>query len=204
MPPPPAPAIRDAAGLAAFLGAAPALRDSLAAVAALALPDAWIGAGFVRNALWDAVHGLPFGTNPPGDVDVVWFDPARASAEEDAALEARLRAIRPGVPWSVRNQARMAERNGDPPYAGTLDAVARWPDTATAVAARLDASTGAVEVAAPWGANDLLAGIVRPTPACATNSAKREAFDRRIAEKDWLRRWPGLRVIDGPPPGRAA
>lgn len=199
MAPPPAPAtIRDATGIVAFVAGTPALRDPLAAVAALALPDAWIGAGFVRNALWDALHGLPFGTNPPGDVDMVWFDPARATPAEDAAVEAQLRAAHPGVPWSVRNQSRMAARNNDRPYTGTLDAMARWPDTATAVAARLVPATGAVEVAAPWGVDDLLAGIVRPTPAFAADPARREVFARRIAEKGWLRRWSGLRVIDDP------
>ena len=35
-------------------------------------PDGWIGAGFVRNAVWDHRHHrapLP----PAGDVDVVWL-----------------------------------------------------------------------------------------------------------------------------------
>lgn len=199
---PPSPAIRDAAGLAAFLGETPALRDPLAAVAALALPDAWIGAGFVRNALCDALHGLPFGANPPGDVDVVWFDPAHASAEEDAAMEARLRAAMPDAPWSVRNQARMAERHGDPPYAGTVHAMSRWCATTDAVGARLGAS--GVEIAAPWGLDDLFGLVLRPTPAAMADPARRAAFDRRIAEKGWLRRWPALRIVDDPPPGRAA
>jgi hypothetical protein len=200
--------MRDAAGVAAFVERTPALRGPLAAVTALELPDAWIGAGFLRGAVWDALHGLPFGANPPDDVDVVWFDPARASPAVDAALEARLRAVLPGVPWSVRNQARMASRNGDPPYAGTLDAMAHWPDTATAVAARLGPSSpagAAVEVAAPFGVEDLLAGVVRPTPAFAADPAKRALLARRIAEKGWLRRWPGLRVVGDPParpPGR--
>ncbi len=293
-----APAIRNAADLARFVLAHPALLEPLRTVAALGLPDAWIGAGFLRDAVWDALHGLPFGTNPPSDVDVVWFDPARATAAADAAIEAQLRAARPAVPWEVRNQARMAARNGHAPYAGTLDAMAHWPDTATAVAARLnpaggaaaavevaapwgvddllaglvrptpafandparataaadaaiearlrathpdvpwsvrnqarmatchgdapyadtldamahwtDTATavaarlgpgGAVEVAAPWGVDDLLAGVVRPTPACAADPARREAFARRIASKEWLRRWPGLRVLQHPPPG---
>ena len=196
MPPPSAPC--DAAALAAFLAAAPALRAPLAALAALDLPDAWIGAGFVRDAAWDALHGWPVGTNPPRDVDVVWFDPARAAPAADAALEARLRAALPGLPWSVRNQARMAARNGDAPYAGTLDAVRHWPDTATAVAARLDAR-GSVAIAAPWGVDDLLAGIVRPTPAFAADPAKRAVFAQRIADKAWLRRWPVLRVLHDPP-----
>ena len=189
--------MRDAAGIAAFLEATPALRGPLAAVAALGLPDAWIGAGFVRNAVWDALHGLPFGANPPGDVDVVWFDPARASVAEDDAVEALLRMAWPGLPWSVRNQVRMAARNGDAPYISTLDAMAHWTDTATAVAARLGPS--GVEVAAPWGVDDLLAGVVRPTPVAAVDPVRRAAFARRIEAKGWLRRWTGLRVLPDPP-----
>ena len=65
------PTIRDAAGLARFIVANLALLEPLRAVAALELPDAWIGAGFLRNAVWDALHGLPFGANPPSDVDAV-------------------------------------------------------------------------------------------------------------------------------------
>ena len=199
MPAPPPP--RDAAGLARFVAERPALLEPLRAVAALGLPDAWIGAGFLRDAVWDALHGLPFGANPPGDVDVVWFDPARAIEAADEAAEARLRAARPAVPWQVRNQARMAARNGDAPYAGTLDAMARWPDTATAVAARLGPA-GAVELAAPWGVDDLLAGVLRPTPAFAADPAKRDAFARRIAAKGWLRRWPDLRLLPSEGPDR--
>jgi hypothetical protein len=207
MPPAPPPsAPRDAAALSAFLAATPALCAPLAALAALAPPDAppdawpeaWIAAGFVRNAAWDALHGWPAGTNPPADLDVVWFDPSRATAAADAALEASIRAALPGLPWSVRNQSRMAARNGDAPYAGTLDAMRRRPDTATAVAARLDAQ-GSVEIAAPWGVDDLLAGIVRPTPAFAADPAKRAILARRIAGKAWLRRWPALRILHDPP-----
>ena len=195
----PAPTIRNAAGLARFIAARPALLEPLRTVAALGLPDAWIGAGFLRNAVWDALHGLPFGANPPSDVDVVWFGPERATAAEDAAIEARLRSVCPSVPWSVRNQARMAARNNDALYASTLDAMAHWPDTATAVAARLGPA-GAVELAAPWGVDDLFAGLVRPTPAFATDPAKREVLAHRIASKGWLRRWPGLRILRDPPP----
>ena len=184
--------IRDAAGIAALLEATPALRRPLEAVAALGLPDAWIGAGFIRNAVWDALCGLPFGSNPPGDVDVAWFDLERLDSEADAAAEARLHAACPGLPWSVRNQARMAARNGDLPYAGTLDAIAHWPETATAIAARL--GPAGVEVAAPWGFGDLLALVVRPTPGFAADPAKREVFERRLTEKGWSRRWPGLVV----------
>jgi hypothetical protein len=45
--------------------------------------------------------------------------------------------------------------------------------------------------------DDLLAGINRTTPAFAADAAKQEAFlRRRVAEKGWRRRWPGLLVLD--------
>ena len=62
----------------------------------------------------------------------------------------------------MKNQARMHLKNGDPPYTGTIDAMRNCPETATAIAAR---SNGAlVELAAPYGVDDLLNMIVRPTP----------------------------------------
>ena len=42
-------------------------------VRSLALPDCWIGAGFVRNAVWDHLHGRAL-SPLTGDVDVLWFD----------------------------------------------------------------------------------------------------------------------------------
>ena len=182
--------MRDAAGIAAFLAAAPALRGPLEALATLRLPDAWIGAGFIRNAVWDALCGLPFGSNPPGDVDAVWFDRTRALPAIDAGLEATLRQACPGATWSVTNQARMNGCNGDLPYADTRDAIAHWPETATAIAARL--TTRGVEVLAPHGVADLLGLVVRPTPRFVAEPAKRAIIAGRVAEKAWQARWPGL------------
>ncbi|MEJ2456857.1 MAG: nucleotidyltransferase family protein, partial [Novosphingobium sp.] len=114
---------------------APRMR-ALAAVHTLELPDSWIGAGFVRDAVWDHLHdrALSFLT---GDIDVIWFDPARSGRVFDRALDSRLRALLPGLDWSVKNQARMHLRNGDAPYRDTADAMTHWPETATDVAVRL-------------------------------------------------------------------
>ncbi len=171
--------------LAAFIAARPGLLAPLRTLASLGLPDAWIGAGALRNPVWDALSGLAPGTNLPGDIDVVWFDPACATPEADAAIEARLHALAPGLPWSVRNQARMAVRNGDTPYASTTDAIAHWPETATAIAARW--TPAGIEIAAPHGTEDLFALILRPTAP-----AKAAALAARAAAKGWTRRWPRL------------
>jgi len=164
----------------------------LRAVAALGLPDAWIGAGFLRNRVWDALSGFAFDTNPPADIDVVWFDPARADVAEDAALEARLRQVMPALDWSVKNQARMHLRNRHPPYASTADALAHWLETATGVAARLGPQ--GVEVMAPHGLDDLLGLVLRPSPDAAADPARLAELRRRAAEKGWPSRWPRLRL----------
>lgn len=173
-----------------FVGRQRDMMRVLEFVAALSLPDCWIGAGFVRNAVWDALHGrLPGSGN---DVDVAYFDPANPNAARDAALEACLRAAHPQTPWDVKNQARMHARNGDAPYLGTEDAIARWPETATAIAVRR--KLGRIELIAPHGIGDLIAMIARPTPAFRD---KPEIVMRRIRAKGWQSRWPRLRVLDG-------
>jgi hypothetical protein len=159
-------------------------------VRALGLPDCWIGAGFVRNAVWDALHGRP-ATAPAGDVDVIWFERARCSAQDDRVIEAALRAGDPGVKWSVKNQARMHVGNGDAPYGSAPDAMRYWPETATAVALRL-ADDGELQVAAPFGLDDLYACILRPTMRFVQD--KRAVFDARWQGKRWRETWPQVRL----------
>ena len=161
-------------------------------VQALRLPDGWIGAGFVRDAVWDHLHGR-MASPPAGDIDVVWFDRSRATPDEDRRIEQKLIASEPVARWSVKNQARMHERNGDAPYTSTEDALRRWPETVTAVAVRL--ADGTVEILAPYGLDDLFAMVVRPPPACTAN--KLSVFLKRLTDKRWQQRWPRL-VVPGP------
>jgi len=160
-------------------------------VRSLRLPDCWIGAGFVRNAVWDCLHGRA--PSPlSGDVDVVWFDPARVDACEDRKVEAALRTLDPSVEWSVKNQARMHVRNDDAPYVSATDAMRHWPETATAVAVRRS-DQDHCDVAAPLGLDDLFGLIVRPTPRFADE--KRQLYNDRVQAKGWLQTWPLLRGI---------
>jgi uncharacterized protein len=163
----------------------------LAKVEALELPDCWIAAGFVRAAVWDHLHGNP-ATPPTGDIDVIWFDAGQPSEQADREIERWLAAQAPDHVWSVKNQARMHSRNGDPAYTSCADAMRVWPETATSVAVRL--SRGDIEVSAPHGLGDLFGLILRPTPAFA--GPKREVFRQRVTEKRWLEIWPRLRLAD--------
>lgn len=161
----------------------------LRATADLGLPDWWIGAGFVRNRVWDAISNLP--VSPERDVDVAYFDPEKLDPREDARAEAQAMVALPGVPWEIRNQARMHLRNGDEPYTSALDAISRWPETATCVAVTLRGDS--VRLVSCHGPADLVGMVVRPSPAF-NNAAGRAKVQRRVEVKGWLDRWAGLRL----------
>lgn len=162
----------------------------LAHVRALGLPDCWVAAGCVRDAVWDHLHG--YAPQLLGDVDVIWFDRARAGGPVDRELERQLLAADPAVRWSVKNQARMHGRNGDAPYQDAPDAMRHWPETATAVAIRRTADDQ-LEIAAPFGLEDLFAAHLRAAGEFA--GAKSAIFEERCAAKNWLLRYPMVRVI---------
>ena len=156
----------------------------------LALPDCWVAAGFVRNCVWDFLHEHP--ASPlPQDIDVIWYDPEQATPAHDAVLEAALREQDNTLNWSVKNQARMHQRNADMPYRSAADAMRYWPETATAVGVRL-CHRGAIEVAAPFGLDDLFELIVRPTERFQTE--KYPVFAERVRSKNWHAVWPGLKI----------
>lgn len=161
-------------------------------VRSLNLQDGWIGAGFVRNAVWDHLHQRP--PSPlTGDVDVIWHDPGRINPAEDRKQEAALRTAEPSISWSVKNQARMHTRNGDDPYVSATEAMRCWPETATAVAVRRH-GFDACEIAAPFGLDDLLNLVLRPTPRFCRE--KRDIYEGRLRTKNWIVRWPLLRKAE--------
>ena len=137
--------MQHAAPLQAILANDPQRCAVLGQVRSLELPDCWVGAGFIRNAVWDYLHDRP-PSRHSGDVDVIWFCPERARLGDDQEIEAALRALDPMVDWSVKNQARMHLRNGDAPYTSAIEAIGSWPEMATAVAhgGRLVRDRGAV------------------------------------------------------------
>jgi hypothetical protein len=186
----PAPPLRTIPDIERLLEAHAASHALLIYVESLGLPDSWIGAGFIRSSVWDVLHGRAIDVARLADVDVLFFDPYDTSREREAGIEHRLRILAPGIPWSVKNQARMHLRNGDAPYRNTLHAVAHWAETATAIAAR--AIKGRVEVMAPYGVDDLVNLIVRPTPVFAH---KMDIYRERVMAKDWPARWPKLTML---------
>ncbi|WP_108125141.1 nucleotidyltransferase family protein [Saccharospirillum mangrovi] len=160
---------------------------ALTTLAAFNLPDAYLAAGFVRNLVWDRLHGYRQ-TTPLQDLDVVYFDADDCDASRDRALERALSEQWP-APWSVKNQARMHRRNGDAPYRSTADAMSYWVEVETAVGVRLNAD-GALAFCAPLGLASLLAGELTLNP----KRPKPDDFQQRLVGKEWKTRWPGLTI----------
>jgi uncharacterized protein len=183
--------MRTCQDIANFLAGQPQIVALLRPVAALRIDDCWVGAGLIRNVIWDHLHGIAPELLAESDVDVVYCDPRDARVERDLVIESNLVDQFPEIPWSVHNQARMHERNGDAPYRNTEEAIRCWPETATAIAARILGDK--VELMSPHGIDDLVNMIVRPSPAFLN---KLPIYRSRLASKHWAKRWPKLRFVD--------
>lgn len=172
------------------------LQDEAAMAALTAVRDtgpegAYIAAGFVRNRYWDSLYDL-VPAAPPSDLDVVYFNKDYAQKTRDMAFEASLKLKAPGYDWQVRNQARMHDFGGYPPFRNLEDALCHWAETATGIGVRLTAK-GDLDWISAFGFDDLFGHVLRITPAMKKNDPK--GFDARLVRKGWLVRWPKLTVI---------
>jgi uncharacterized protein len=128
----------------------------------LQLPDWYVAAGFLRNAIWDILHEKHSRT-PLNDVDVVYYDPADLRPCTEHELEVALQNDRPGINWQIRNQARMHIPNGHPPYRDAEHAMAHWPEIPTCVDVRIEGGDS-LKVAAPYGIEENWSLRVTPNP----------------------------------------
>ena len=171
----------------------PWLMRALVAVADSGLPDAWIGAGAIRDVIWGR-RGGRFDPATVRDVDVPFFDAADLSPGCDQAAQRQLEEL-VEAPWEAVNQGAVHTWyhryfGGDPvpPFASVHDAVATWPEYATCVAVRL--GSAGLEVCAPHGLDDLLGGVWRTNPARVSAATAAERLARQRG------RWPGVRFVE--------
>lgn len=149
----------------------------------------WLGGGSVRTLTWNYLTGR---SEQVHDYDIVYFDLNDTDEATDRRIEAELKAQLPrSLNVSVKNQARMHSVNGEPQRSSIEDAIANWPETATATALRIEKDSGDIRVIAPYGFDDVINLIVQPTPYHETNPL---AFNRRLAEKKWKESWPELEI----------
>jgi uncharacterized protein len=188
----PGPAPEAAARLTGILTSEPWIVRALEAVAASGLPDAWIGAGAIRDVVWGQLYGR-FSPDAVRDIDVAYFDSGNLGPERDQAAQDILGELA-DLPWEATNQAAVHtwyhQYFGGAPveaFSGVHDAVATWPETATCVAVRK--TEEGIDVCAPLGLDDLLGGVWRPNPVRVTAAVSLARLARVSA------RWPDVTVI---------
>lgn len=168
---------------------------ALVATRSLKLTSWCIGAGAVRNLVWDELHAFRT-PSALSDIDVAYFDSTDFSAARDARFKLRLTDMLPGVRWEVTNQAAVRlwfERTfGHPvsPLGSLEESVASWPEFATSVGVVLR-DDDSVDVIAPHGLDDLFSMVIRRNP----RRVSVETYRKRVAEKQYRKRWPRVVIV---------
>ncbi|MEC6813512.1 nucleotidyltransferase family protein [Photobacterium toruni] len=176
------------ANTAAVIEADPFRMACLRAVKSLHLPDWFIAAGFVRNAIWDHLHHFPMTTL--NDVDVVYFDPNDCSLTTEAYYTALLQQQLPMVNWEVKNQARMHLKHQHLPYKNSAEAISRWVEIPTCVGVQLTTDNHLIFTAA-YGLEHNWSLHVSINP----HYPRPAVYQQRIRDKKWQVLWPRLMIL---------
>lgn len=168
------------------------MMEILEAVKSLYLPDWWICAGFVRSKIWDTLHNLDERTPIP-DIDVIYFNPANIDELEEKKYEQKLKCLNPHIPWSVKNEARMHIKSSMPPYISSVDAISKFPETATALGVKLNEDDHLI-LTAPCGIDDLINLEVKPTPFFTESKERVGIYEERVKKKNWKQTWNKLKI----------
>ncbi|HHT7238282.1 MULTISPECIES: nucleotidyltransferase family protein [Bacillus] len=158
----------------------------------LELPDWWICAGFVRSKIWDTLHNYEIRTDTP-DVDVIYYDPLHKDEAYEQSLEKKLTNMDTTIPWSVKNQARMHVVNKMPPYSSSVDAISKFPETATALGVTLDEKNNVI-LTSPCGIEDVLSLQVKPTPHFLETKERIHMYKNRVNKKNWQSKWANITI----------
>jgi hypothetical protein len=171
------------------------MMQALRAARDLGLASWCIGAGAVRNMVWDDLHGHAR-PSALADIDLAYFDARCLDGQRDAELQRQLEQALPGLPWEVTNQAGV-HLWFESYFGHAVDAlpsleaaVASWPEYATSVGLSLDGDDR-LTVIAPHGLDDLFGMIVRRNPARVSI----DEYRRRVRSKAYTQRWPRVSVV---------
>ena len=185
------------ARLEAMVRASPRLMRVLTIARDLGLPDWRIVSGAIYQTVWNALTGRDpdYGVK---DYDLFYYDGADTSYEAEDVVIRRAAAACPAdlAPLiEVRNQARVhlwfEQRFGEPyaPLRCSDEALERFVGPAFAVGVRLE-SDGRLDIAAPFGLEDIFALRIRPNP----NRPRAQGWPKVTASAK--ARWPELLIVE--------
>jgi len=166
------------------------MMDILRTAQKLNLPNWMIGAGFVRNKIWDHLHGFKKDTLSASDIDLIYFDTTNSNESADIELSRKMQH-ETGLGWEIVNQTYTHSWHHRPPYANVEEALADWVEVPTCVAVSLTES-GEIKLHAPHGIADLVNLIVRKNPYSLESN---DVYRDRVTRKKWKEKWPKLEII---------
>jgi hypothetical protein len=166
------------------------MMNCLRTVEKLQLNDWYIGAGFVRNKIWDVLHNHQKRT-PLNDVDVVYFDKSTVDKSFDLDYEKQLVVAMPGINWSVTNLARIHLKYDQAPFNDSTHAISFWPELPTCIGVKLESDRDQLSFTAPWGIEVNFSLEVKPNLA---NSVPLSVYRNRVESKQWQKIWPKLTI----------
>jgi len=184
--------------LIALVRSSSVLMRALRAARTVDPPDWLIGAGAVRERVWDHLHGFAHQA-ASRDLDLAFFDPDRLGSDAERSVQMALTEQAPDISWDVTNHAAAHLWYPDvfgvalAPLSSCAEGVGTWPETATAVGVRLLADER-IEVIAPCGLEDLFGLICRPNPRLPAP----ERYRRRVHRLQIAERWPRVQILDAP------
>ncbi len=181
--------------LAEIVRASPTLMRVLIIARELRLPDWRVASGAIYQTVWNALTGRDpdYGIR---DYDLFYFDGRDLSWDaEDIEIRRAATLFPPDLAAKVevRNQARVHLWFEDhfgvayAPLLSTDEAIGRFVATANAVGVRLEGG-GCLDIAAPFGLDDLFALRLRPNPS----RALAKGWAQVIASNQG--RWPEVAV----------
>jgi hypothetical protein len=181
--------------LAEIVRASPRVMTVLEGLREIGLPDHWLVSGGVYQTVWNALTGRDpdYGIK---DYDAVYFDPDDGWDAEDVWIRRAAAFFDPPLNElvEVRNQARVhlwfEGKFGEPyaPLRNGSECLERFVCPAFSVGVRLSRE-GRLEVAAPFGLDDVFAMRLRPNPL------KPLATGWERVTKSAKGRWPECAVV---------
>jgi hypothetical protein len=183
--------------LEAIICADPGLMHLLERLRSLGLPQWRLVAGCLYQTVWNVLTDRPRGTGIK-DYDLIYYDGEDLSWEAEDAVIQRVAAATSGCvgPVEVRNQARVhlwfADRFGCayPQLASADESLRYYASIVHAGGVRLE-DDGRLDIAAPFGLDDMFAMVIRPNRALANaashtgKAARAKAIWPEVVVEDW-------------------
>ena len=161
------------------------------------LPNWYVGAGVIRNAVWDSLHDKP-GASPIRDIDCIYYS---VEDIDEVPIKKYLASQLPGVDWDIKNSRhvhewyKVAKGIDRPQLTSTEDDIRQWPEIATCIGVRL-LEDDTFHICAPYGLDDLMDMVWGPNlhDTYRPQELTMRYFNERTTSKKVLERWPMVQV----------